>query len=140
MRNKRNKITINIPEGHNVIEEKIENGVIITFVEKAIDEQKAIFFKEHIEYCAIVFLPHEPNATMFVKDGQILFSLKEINGETCFQINDLYWLEKFKNKYNVTLADTLLFIKSQVELIFKISNVVVVLFNNNNKNIGYSGF
>ena len=122
-----NKITVNIPEGHNVIEEKIENGVIITFLEKEIDEQKAIFFKERIEGCTIRFNKNEPNSILFEKDGQILFELKEFNdGEICFQINDSYLLEVFEKKYNTVVADALLFLKIQVELIFKILNVNVI--------------
>ncbi|MCK9415941.1 hypothetical protein M0Q97_04705 [Candidatus Dojkabacteria bacterium] len=122
-----NKITVNIPEGYIATEEKIENGVIITFLEKEIDEQKAIFFKERIEGCTIRFNKNEPNSILFEKDGQILFELKEFNdGEICFQINDSYLLEVFEKKYNTVVADALLFLKIQVELIFKILNVNVI--------------
>lgn len=124
-----NKITVNIPEGCIAIEEKIENGIIINFLkeEKAIDEQKAIFFKERIEGCTIRFNKNEPNSILFEKDGQNLFELKEINdGEICFQINDSYLLEVFEKKYNTTFVDAILFFKNQVELIFKILNVNVI--------------
>ena len=122
-----NKITVNIPEGYIATEEKIENGVIITFLEKEIDEQKAIFFKERIEGCTIRFNKNDSNSILFEKDGQILFELKEINdGEICFQINDSYLLEVFEKKYNTVVADALLFLKIQVELIFKIINVNVI--------------
>jgi hypothetical protein len=124
-----NKIIVNIPEGYIAIEEKIENGVVINFLkeEKEINEQKAIFFKERIEGCTIRFNKNDSNSILFEKDGQILFELKEINdGEICFQINDSYLLEVFEKKYNTVVADALLFLKIQVELIFKILNVNVI--------------
>jgi hypothetical protein len=129
-----NKIIVNIPEGYIAIEEKIENGVVINFLkeEKEINEQKAIFFKERIEGCTIRFNKNDSNSILFEKDGQILFELKEINdGEICFQINDSYLLEVFEKKYNTIVTDALLlFLKIQVESIFKINvNVIsIILF------------
>ena len=87
----------------------------------------SIFFKERIEGCTIRFNKNDSNSILFEKDGQILFELKEINdGEICFQINDSYLLEVFEKKYNTVVADALLFLKIQVELIFKILNVNVI--------------
>lgn len=117
------KITINIPKGYEANQEPIENGVIIRFQERDIELEKIRFFKERINGCVINIIDDELS---YEKDGEHLFQLKEIENEgICFYVYDNYLYEVLDKKFNTTSSDADLFIKNQIESIFKINIISI---------------
>ena len=122
------QITINVPEGHVVKEEKTENSLIITFAkeEKKIDieQEKIDFFRECLNGCTIRLEKDCPNSVFYDKNEKTMFELeRKNNGTSSFWVNySLVW-SIFLNKYKMQAFDIQSFMKTQVEMILKMGGV-----------------
>ena len=116
------QITVNVPEGHIMKEEKTDNGLILTFVkeEKTIDieQEKIDFFRECLNGCTIRLEKGCPNSVFYDKSGKTMFELeRKSSGKFNFYYNYSLILSIFGDKYKMQYNDIHSFIKAQVEMI-----------------------
>ena len=121
------KITVNVPEGHILKEEKTENGLILTFVKEEkidVEQEKIDFFRECLNGCTIRLEKYCPNSVFYDKNEKTMFELERKNdGKLIFWANySLVW-SIFLNKYKMQAFDIQSFMKTQVEMILKMGGV-----------------
>ena len=125
------QITVNVPDGHIMKEEKTENGLILTFVKEAIkvdvEQEKIDFFRECLNCCTIRLEKDYPNSVFYDKGEKTLFELeRKNNGKLDFYCNySLVW-SFFSTKCGMEYADIQQFVKNQVEMILKVGGVTPV--------------
>jgi hypothetical protein len=120
------QITVNVPEGYIMKEEKTESGLILTFVkeEKAdVEQEKVNFFRECLNGCIIRLEKDYPNSVFYDKEGKTMFKIENTNsGMLVFSVKRLLVWQVLERKWNMNYNDVQQFIQNQTETILKIKD------------------